>query len=360
MRLFVRITAIGCFALAVLAALVQLHPDGPTGVVERLAAAAVLVSALAAGIRWRWWPWPTFRQAVMFAVWLDLSVAVLALSMATAVARLCIVLFMGLNGVFVAFILGWRMQVGHLVICSAVIAAIIVPAAADPSVCPDGDLATLGLMLAPTITWVIVVSLCGSILVEYGRTAVRETVKSAHYDALTGLRNRRGMYAAIKRRLGATTAPIMVVAAVCDIDRFKQLNDRDGHAAGDAALAAKAQHLDALATGGELTARIGGDELVLVTFTSGAPEPVVAELSARLAPLTLTDGDHGLTASLGIAAHSTADPHFGVNDVLRRADAAMYEAKRSGGGACVIYQPGLTQSDRRNGGSGHFRSGERA
>lgn len=343
MWLFTRIAAASCFALAVLVAMVQVHPAGPSGMAARGAQAAVLLSAVAVGARWRWGLWPSYRQAVIVAVWLDVSIAVLAVTMSTPVAGLCVVLFMGLNGVFVAFLMGWRMQMVHLAFCCAVIAVIVTDAAFGAG----EDLATVALLLAPTLTWVLVVSLCGSWLVEYGRKAVRETARSAHYDPLTGLRNRRGMYAAVKSALSRTGDPITIVAAVCDIDRFKQLNDRDGHAAGDAALVAKAEQLRLLAARAELTARIGGDELVLVAFTADTETDVaVGELLNRLDPLTRADADVPLTASVGIATHSTSDPHFSLDDVLRHADAAMYDAKRGGGGACVVYRPGLTQPAR--------------
>ncbi|WP_280831299.1 GGDEF domain-containing protein [Mycolicibacterium frederiksbergense] len=357
MRLFARIAAVGCFSLAVLVVMVQFHPAGPSGVVARGAQAAVLLSAVAVGARWRWWPWPSYRQAVIFAVWLDVSIAVLAVAMSTPVARLCVVMFMGLNGVFVAFLLGWRIQVMHLVFCCAVIAVIVTDAAFGAR----ADLSTVFLVLAPTLTWVLVVSLCGSMLVEYGRKAARKTARSAHYDPLTGLRNRRGMYAAINNTLHRAAAPITVVAAVCDIDRFKQLNDRNGHAAGDAALVAMADQLSSLASRAELTARIGGDELVLVTFAAvDDADGVVGELFTRLGSLTRARTPVlPPTVSVGIAAHSTADPHFSVDDVLRHADAAMYDAKRSGGGACVVYRPGLTQPARHAATVHRFRSAGR-
>lgn len=358
MRLFTRIAAASCFALAVLVAMVQFHPAGPSDTAARCAQAVVLLSATAVGARWRWGLWPSYRQAVIFAVWLDVSIAVLAVTMSTPVAGLCVVLFMGLNGVFVAFLMGWRTQTVHLAFCCAVIAVIVTDAAFGAS----EDLATVALLLAPTLTWVLVVSLCGSWLVEYGRKAVRETARSAHYDPLTGLRNRRGMYAAVKSTLSRTGDPFTVVAAVCDIDRFKQLNDRDGHAAGDAALVAKAEQLRLLAARTELTARIGGDELVLVAFaadTDTETDVAVRDLLNRLDPLTRAGADVPPTASVGIAAHSTSDPHFSLDDLLRHADAAMYDAKRGGGGACVVYRPGLTQPVRNAAAVHRFRSAGR-
>ena len=340
MRAFARTAGWGCFALAALCVLVHFHAEGPRDDGARAVQAVVLLTAVVMGCRWVWWPWPSYPQAVIFAVWLDISIASLAITMSTPVAALCVVLFMGLDGVFVAFVLGWRMQVLHLAFCSAVIALVVTAAAIGDR----ADLGTALLVLAPALTWVLVVSACGSMLVEYGRKAVRRTARSAQYDALTGLRNRRGMYAAINHTLAQADGSVTVIAVVCDIDRFKKVNDENGHAVGDAALAAMAQHLRSLAHRSELTARIGGDELVLVAF-AGADETddVIAELIVRLEPLTRAGTfDLPLTASIGLAAHSTADPHFTIDDVLRHADAAMYGAKRSGGAACAVHPTGST------------------
>ena len=335
--LFARVAAIGCIGLAVLVVLLLFHPAGPSGAVHRGVQVIVCLSAVAVGIHWLSGSWPSYRRAVAFVVWLDVSIAALALTMSTPVAGLCVVLFMSLNGVYVGFLMGLRMEVVHLAFCSAVIAVIVAGAVLGGD--SGADLATLSLLLAPTLTWVLVVCLCGTMLVEFMRKAVRKTARSAHYDPLTGLRNRRGMYAGIRDTLARSAEPVTVIAVVCDIDRFKKVNDDNGHAVGDAALAAMAQYLRSLALRTELTARIGGDELVLVSFASpGDTDAVVTELLTRLQPLTHAGTfELPLTASIGLAAHSTADPHFSVDDVLRHADSAMYDAKRSGGAACAVY-----------------------
>ncbi|MGA5536848.1 diguanylate cyclase domain-containing protein [Mycolicibacterium nivoides] len=340
MWVFARVAAVGCFLLAAYCVLVRLHPVGPERVGAQAMHGLVLVSAVVVGSRWLSRPWPAYRYAVMFAAWLDTSITVLAVTVSGPVAALSVAMFLGLNGVYVAFLLGWRMLRVHLGFCCTVVAAIVAHAAfADHS-----DLATVLLLLAPALTWVLLVSLGGGMLVEHGRRAVRKTVRSAHYDALTGLRNRRGMYSAINGALARATGPVVVTAAVCDIDRFKNLNDTNGHVAGDAALVEMAKQLKSLATGSEFTARIGGDELILVAITATTGiDTMVEELRTRLEPLTRVDAAGlSLTASVGIAAHSTADRHFTTDDVLRHADAAMYAAKRSGGAACAVYRDVLT------------------
>jgi diguanylate cyclase (GGDEF)-like protein len=348
MRLFSQIAGLGCFGLAGLILIVQFHPAGPNGAAARIVQVAIALSAVAAGARWLRGPWPTHPQALAFAVWLDIAIATVALTMTTPITALCIAAFLSVNGVYVAFLFGWRTLLAHLGFCGAVLAAIVTYAVlTDRAVLWDTML-----VLLPTVTWVIVVTVCGGLLVEHGRRALRKTARSAHYDPLTGLRNRRGMYAAISGSLARASAQVTVIAAVCDIDSFKQLNDSAGHAAGDAALAGMAQQLKLLALQDELTARIGGDELVLVAFAAQAADAIDGMVE-RLTPLTRACGAAvSLTASIGIAAHCTVDPHFTVDDVLRHADSAMYEAKRSGGATCVVYATGSTTAasgDRRRG-----------
>jgi diguanylate cyclase (GGDEF)-like protein len=165
----------------------------------------------------------------------------------------------------------------------------------------------------------------------------RQLAAMAAQDPLTGVLNRRGLAERVAghRRLSGALL-------VIDIDRFKQLNDTRGHTEGDRALIALAEGLRAVALPDEITARIGGDELVLVGLYRRDGE--VADLSRRLEPLTRLDGS-GLRVSIGLASMSTDTPHFLVDDVVRHADTAMYEAKRAGGGRCSVYRHTPTEAD---------------
>ncbi len=332
MSAFSTVTALSCFALAGLGIVVQFNPAGPTGVVSRSVQAAAVISGAVVGCRWLRRPWPQYEAAVAFVVWADVTVAAVAATMSTTEARLCSTLYLGMTGVFVGFLLGARLLAVHCAFGAVVIAGITGWAALRQNV----SLWSLFTIYMPALMWVVLVPLTGCVLIESGRRAVVQVARSAHRDQLTGLLNRRGLHAAVRRVVSGRTPPANLVVAVCDIDRFKRLNDDEGHAAGDVALIAMAQRLRSIVRPGEIAARLGGDELVLVTMID---DPAMSELLDRLEVLTRIDvGDRKLSVSVGVASMAATEPHFSLDNVIRHADAAMYGVKRSGGGACAVHR----------------------
>jgi diguanylate cyclase (GGDEF)-like protein len=160
--------------------------------------------------------------------------------------------------------------------------------------------------------------------------AYAEAQYLAEHDPLTRLGNRRAFTRQLAQqayRAARYGEPFALV--VLDVDGFKGLNDRHGHAAGDAALGAIGRVLGRSLRLGDHAFRLGGDEFALVLDHSGAAEAelVVDRVCEALDALEVGSGTR-LRASFGIAvgAHETADPE----ELLRAADAAMYEAKRAG------------------------------
>ncbi len=152
-------------------------------------------------------------------------------------------------------------------------------------------------------------------------------------DALTGLHNRRALDADLRRewsrmRRGGAGFALLAI----DIDHFKQVNDRHGHLAGDALLTQVAQRLLGTARETDTVARVGGEEFVVVLpQTSAAGAAIAAQRvcnAVRGADFALPAGALQATISVGVAVACEADAD--VNDVLRRADEALYEAKRQG------------------------------
>lgn len=176
----------------------------------------------------------------------------------------------------------------------------------------------------------------------------RELQRLSSTDALTGLDNRRAFFAALERRLardgaGAAggragdRAPGALVYV--DVDNFKQVNDRCGHARGDEALNAVAAALRANSRAGDRVARLGGDEFALwleATDAAGADVKARALLAATaaLAPFS-PDEAPPLGFSIGIAIHDPAAPED-LAALVARADEAMYVVKHAGKGAFRI------------------------
>ena len=157
-------------------------------------------------------------------------------------------------------------------------------------------------------------------------------------DALTGVMNRRAMEKLLRRELANWRRRAVPFAVVYfDLDRFKVLNDRYGHAAGDQALRHVVTVIDAACREGDTLARLGGEEFgVLLPHTGLEGACLMAErMRSKLeaAPFTWEKDVLTVTASFGVATAVSTDDT--VAEILRRADEAMYEAKRSGRN-CVI------------------------
>lgn len=145
-------------------------------------------------------------------------------------------------------------------------------------------------------------------------------------DELTGLSNRRGL-AFLGRQVLAmcTRQKVPAVLLFGDLDNLKQINDENGHEAGDAAITAVAAALSTTFRQADVLARIGGDEFAaLLSGTDSGDEPV-ARLRAELAGRD-TDLSEPLSVSLGCAVFDPADP-CDLDDLMAAADAAMYEDK---------------------------------
>ncbi|GBD41532.1 putative diguanylate cyclase YedQ [bacterium HR39] len=159
-----------------------------------------------------------------------------------------------------------------------------------------------------------------------------ELAVAATTDPLTGLFNRRAFVARLAEawaeaeRLGHPLALVLL-----DLDRFKEINDTFGHEAGDRVLQHTARLLRARARRYDVPARIGGEEFALLLPGAGRAQGVRAaeRLRADLegTPVDIDSAGVRVTASFGVAAHPTAeDPQ----ELMRRADRALYAAKRAG------------------------------
>jgi diguanylate cyclase len=160
------------------------------------------------------------------------------------------------------------------------------------------------------------------------RQRAAEYAAAAERDVLTGLGNRRHLErrcAELLPVLAAEGQPLSL--ALLDIDHFKQVNDQHGHTAGDQVLVHLAQLLRENTRGGDVLARHGGEEFVIVL--PGMELPRAAEVCERLRERVAAYGwpvRGGLTISIGLAA----SPPWELAPLLQRADEALYRAKASG------------------------------
>jgi diguanylate cyclase (GGDEF)-like protein len=211
---------------------------------------------------------------------------------------------------YAAYYLGRWVTAAHVVFIAAAYAATLV--AIDPGpIGPSRWLTTIGLAIGAAV----VVRL----LSERIDRLVAELRHAAATDPLTGLLNRRAMAdrmsheLARARRTGEAFATLVI-----DVDRFKAINDRQGHAAGDAALVALAGVLERELREIDTVARIGGDEFaVLLPATGVAGAQATAERLRERAGVSISVG----TAVYGIDG-------LDGEELARAADAALYESKR--------------------------------
>ncbi len=168
----------------------------------------------------------------------------------------------------------------------------------------------------------------------------------AVHDDLTGLTNSFGLRQTLESLLchGAGSGELAVL--FIDLDSFKDVNDRHGHAVGDQVLRLAAQRLCRI-DDGLVVARKGGDEFVVVVRDSAPEARAVAArmLTALAQPFVLAESTHVCGASIGIAlfpANATT-----AEELLRCADIALYESKRSGRGRFTQFDPALDAEVRR-------------
>ncbi len=173
----------------------------------------------------------------------------------------------------------------------------------------------------------------------------RQAVALAERDLLTGVANRRRLQACLDAAVadcadGETQAALLVV----DLDRFKQVNDRFGHAAGDALLIEMAERLSRVCGEAGLVARLGGDEFAVLLQGHGdglASGRRWAERILRAAEAPLSEKAHHSQPSCSIGFAATPGQATTSADLLRYADLALYSAKAAGRGRYAAFDPSM-------------------
>jgi diguanylate cyclase (GGDEF)-like protein/PAS domain S-box-containing protein len=165
--------------------------------------------------------------------------------------------------------------------------------------------------------------------------ALTELTYLAGHDPLTGVANRRGITVQLAER---AAAPAGATLLLIDIDHFKQVNDRHGHAVGDRVIRHIADTLAAHLEGGALLGRLGGDEFAVV-LPSRDPDGGIAlgeRLCAAVAGRPVVDDGATLRLSLSIGV-AAVTPGHDAETTLAFADLALYAAKNAGRGRAVLH-----------------------
>ncbi|ERE05287.1 PAS domain S-box protein [Pseudogulbenkiania ferrooxidans] len=174
-----------------------------------------------------------------------------------------------------------------------------------------------------------------------------ELDRVAHYDPLTGVPNRRLLSDRLRQAIvRANRSGKSCAVCFLDLDGFKAVNDKYGHAVGDQLLVAVSNNLKAILRGDDTLARLGGDEFVVLLSEVGGAEECMLVLDRVLAtasqPMPVGDAAVSVTASIGVSLYpqDNVDP----DTLLRHADQAMYLAKDAGKNRYQLFDP---ENDRK-------------
>lgn len=182
-------------------------------------------------------------------------------------------------------------------------------------------------------------------------TRAETLYQQAHFDALTGLLNRRAFEDRLKESLLRSRRNETGVLLFIDLDGFKKVNDSEGHEAGDKILVRVAEGLRDALRPEDTIARLGGDEFAVIA-PGVSDQDAISAICERIikivdGPMVVDRMEHDIGTSIGVARY----PHdgFDLDQIIMKADSAMYRAKETGGSQYAFFDDSLKEaSDRRN------------
>ncbi|WP_283277254.1 GGDEF domain-containing protein [Rhodococcus sp. IEGM 1381] len=282
---------------------------------------AVAAAMAVTGAAWVRGPFPSEQVSRLFVLCLEFIGAGILLMLADPFVALPSAAALGIVGSYIAAFHGPKLFLAHqawaLLVAGILLARAVTAPSADV-VLAWGYFSTLALVLfsVPMLTQALLLLL-------------RSDAANAFYDPLTGLRNRRGLAAAVAEReskplSGTAGAAVLVV----DLDGFKLVNDRYGHELGDQVLRTTAEAILETFPPPAITARTGGEEFAIVSYVDlHTAIEQVTRLQTRLAGCP----EPQVTMSVGVAHLAVGTRWLDFERAWNRADSAMYAAKRAGG-----------------------------
>jgi diguanylate cyclase (GGDEF)-like protein len=165
-------------------------------------------------------------------------------------------------------------------------------------------------------------------------------------DLLTGLPNRTALHDAMAVAMGRTArGGTRLAVLMIDLDRFKPVNDRHGHMVGDLVLKEVAQRLQGLIRSGDTCARYGGDEFVVLAADEGTPSAAhhLADRIVQAMGQPMKVGSLSITIGSTVGIARFPDDGTDADELLRKADSALYRAKSDSRGGLCFYDVGLDE-----------------
>ncbi|MGN7780800.1 GGDEF domain-containing protein [Mycolicibacterium sp. 22603] len=321
------IAVVGAGMAVALLALLATDLAAPAGPM-RVLVTVITVVAVAWPFYWLFGPWPTPRLSITLFLFIDVGIAVAGFAHRDPLAGLTATPVFAVTGIYILFFHGARAMVAHLLIVVATIAALATRLAISDY--PDAVPLTIGKTAVALLVTVFILPFA-----QFAFWLIRNSSVESLVDPLTTLANRRGLRAHMSRLIGTTASPTDVCVFVIDIDKFKDVNDRHGHAVGDEILVQTAEQLRRVLGPPALAARTGGEEFVVVDALA---DERAAEIGSLLRAAIGEVGPPRVTVSIGAACGPVHSADC-FERLLQAADTAMYRAKHDGGDRVSIADP---------------------
>jgi diguanylate cyclase (GGDEF)-like protein/PAS domain S-box-containing protein len=181
------------------------------------------------------------------------------------------------------------------------------------------------------------------------REAEERIAHMAHHDPLTDLPNRAQFNERLADALAQVERGGQLALLLLDLDRFKQVNDTHGHLAGDELLKAVAGRLRGCVRETDFVARLGGDEFIVIQTAIGVPSEISALADRMRAAITAPYDLDGIQTAVGVSIGISFAPDDASSaaELMRRADLALYRAKRDGRDTYRFFEPEMDARDMR-------------
>jgi diguanylate cyclase (GGDEF)-like protein len=296
-------------------------PGGPHRVFGDGAALLAVGWCMAMAVLWAC-RWPTRWQSVGYAITVLACTTIVCISYADPLFGLIGCIAFAVLGGYIAFFHSARLLVLNLAV-AAITALVLTIELAKTS----GDL------IRAVCGFLVVAVALGSVPFASQALVFNLGVDVMHsdIDPLCGVLNRRAFYRFTRELVASSDGQHYLTVTMVDLDNFKKLNDTQGHAVGDLALTTIAHALRHNSDDNAVVARSGGEEFLLAELV---PDARIALRAERLRS-AIAATPFGVTASLGVASTrlrpAAAFGRDAIDKLIATADAAMYDAKRSGG-----------------------------